>query len=115
MRRYLLPVVAMLLVWGASGPAAEPRARTCVDSAAFALPQRPYVALRRLEAENERSGRQGWLEVKTTFSEGSLVIEFLNEGGSEQIPQQGPARGARERTGAGRQASVGLGLQSTNV
>ncbi len=86
MRRYLLPVVAMLLVWGASGPAAEPRARTCVDSAAFALPQRPYVALRRLEAENERSGRQGWLEVKTTFSsEGSLVIEFLNEGGSEQI------------------------------
>jgi hypothetical protein len=76
----------MLLLWGSSGPAAELRERTCVDSSDFALPQKPYVAMRRLEAENERSGRQGWMEVRTTFTrEGTLAVEFLNEGGSEQI------------------------------
>lgn len=86
MRRYLLPVVAMLLLWGASGPAAQPSDRGCVDSADFALPQKPYVALRRLEAENQKSGRQGWMEVKTTLNkEGALAVEILNEGGSEQI------------------------------
>ncbi len=76
----------MLLLWGVSGPAAELRERTCVDSSDFAMPQKPYVAVRRLEAENERSGRRGWLEAKTTFTqEGTLAIEVLNEGGSEQI------------------------------
>ena len=85
MCRYFLPVAAMLLLAGTSGPAAEPRLRACVDRSDFALPQRPYVALRRLEAENERSGRHGWMEVKTTFKDGALFIEFLNEGGSDQI------------------------------
>jgi len=85
MGRYLLPVVATLLLVGASRPAAEFRERACVDSSDFALPQRPYVAMRHLEAENQKSGHQGWLEAKTTFTNGSLTVEFLNEGGSEQI------------------------------
>ena len=84
MRRYLLSSVAILLLWGASGPAAEPR--TCVETAGFAIPQRPYVALRRLEAENERSGRQGWMDVRTTLTkDGVFSVDFLDEGGSEQI------------------------------
>lgn len=85
MGRYLLSVVALILLCGPSGPAAEALARACVDNVDFAIPQRPYVAVRRLEAENERSGRSGWLEARTTFKDGTLSIEFLNEGGSEQI------------------------------
>jgi hypothetical protein len=85
MGRYLLPVAALLLLWGPSRPAAEALAPACADSVDLAIPQRPYVAVRRLEAENERSGRRGWLEAKTSFTDGTLSIQVLDEGGSEQI------------------------------
>jgi hypothetical protein len=84
----LLSVAALLLLCGPSRPAAETRARTCIDSVDLAIPWRPYVAVRRLEAGNERTGRHGWLDARTTFKDGALSIEFLGEGGSEHIRQR---------------------------
>jgi len=44
------------------------------------------VAFRRLEADNPKSGRQGWMEVRTTLgNDGLLSVEVLSEGGSDYI------------------------------
>jgi hypothetical protein len=69
----------------AAGPLANPPGDGCAD-AAFAAPQRPYVAFRRLEAGNLKSGRHGWMDVLTELgADGLLVVEVLNEGGSDYI------------------------------
>jgi hypothetical protein len=86
MRSITVPVVAAVLLLTTSGAIAEPIHPDCVETARYALPQRPYVAFRRLEAENTKSGKQAWMEVRTTLgSDGLLAVEVLAEGGSEQI------------------------------
>jgi hypothetical protein len=76
----------LCLLLTASATTAEPRVAGCVESAWQALPLRPYVAFRRLEAENAKTGRQAWMEVRTTLGgDGSLSVEVLAEGGSQQI------------------------------
>ena len=61
-------------------------AKSCVEAIGYPVTQRPHVAFRRLEAENPKSGRQGWLEVRTTLgNDGLLTIEVLSEGGSDYI------------------------------
>jgi hypothetical protein len=86
MRSNTVPFTAAILLLTAVGAAASSRGTTCAESAWYALPQRPYVAFRRLEAENAKSGKQAWMDVRTTVgSDGILVVEILAEGGSEQI------------------------------
>jgi len=69
----------------AAGPLASPPGDGCRD-AAFAAPQRPYVAFRRLEAGNPKSGKAGWMDVRTELgADGVLVVEVLDEGGSDYI------------------------------
>ena len=82
---------ATLLLLVASQAAAEPRgtgptAKSCVEPIGYPTTQRPYVAFRRLEADNPKSGRQGWMEVRTALGDdGLLTVEVLSEGGSEYI------------------------------
>ena len=86
MRFDTVPVVAAFLLLTAPAAVAEPGPPVCAESAWHALPQRPYVAFRRLEAENPKTGRQAWMEVRTAVGgDGVLMIEVLGEGGSEQI------------------------------
>jgi len=78
------PIVAAALLLAASRPDATPLSPTCTSG--YAVPQRPYVAMRRLEASNTKSGKEGWLEARTTLgADGQLAVEILDEGGSEQI------------------------------
>jgi hypothetical protein len=80
------PIVAAVLIVAVSRPAAEPFRPTCIETAGYAVPLRPYVALRRLEAENSKSGKEAWMDARTTLGDdGRLNVEILNEGGSEQI------------------------------
>lgn len=80
------PVVAAVLILSASRPAAEPFRSTCIETPGYAVPQRPYVAMRRLEAENSKSGKEAWMEARTALgADGRLAVEILDEGGSEQI------------------------------
>jgi hypothetical protein len=84
MSPHLAPVIVMLLVIATSAPADA--ASTCAEETPDLLPSIPYSAIRRLEAENRKTGRQGWMEVRTTFDrDGILTITVLSEGGSEQI------------------------------
>ncbi len=86
MRSHTVPFATAILLLTAVGAVASPRGTACAESAWYALPQRPYVAFRRLEAENAKSGKQAWMDVRTTVgSDGILVVEILAEGGSEQI------------------------------
>ena len=86
MRSDTVPVAAALILFAASTAVAEPRPPACAESAFYALPQRPYVAFRRLEAENPKTGRQAWMDVRTAVgADGVLVVDILAEGGSEQI------------------------------
>ena len=86
MRSDTVPVVAAFLLLTASAAVAEPRPSGCAESTFYALPQRPYVAFRRLEAENPKTGKQAWMEVRTAVgADGVLTIDVLGEGGSEQI------------------------------
>jgi hypothetical protein len=83
MRPQAAPVLAMLLVVAASASADPVQ---CADETPNLLPSVPYSAIRRLEAENKKSGRHGWMEVRTTLdSSGVLRVTVLSEGGSEQI------------------------------
>ena len=51
-----------------------------------APPLRSYVAIRRLEATNERHKKEAWLVARTELREdGSFVYRVLDEGGSELI------------------------------
>jgi hypothetical protein len=90
MTRYTATAATILLLV-ASQAAAEPRvsgatARSCVESIGYPTTQRPHVAFRRLEADNPKSGRQGWMEVRATLGDdGLLIVEVLSEGGSEYI------------------------------
>jgi hypothetical protein len=79
--------VATLLLLTAPGvAAAESADPACVSSQIAVAPQRQYVAVRRLEAQNPKSGRDGWMEARTTLgSDGRLTVEILAEGGSEYI------------------------------
>jgi hypothetical protein len=80
------PLVATVILLLVSGVMATPHSPGCGEATAFAAPQRPYVAFRRLEAENQKSGRQGWLDVRTELgTDGVLTVEVLDEGGSEYI------------------------------
>ena len=84
MSRHLAPVVAMLLVMTASASAEA--AAACSEETPDLLPSIPYSAIRRLEAENRKTGLQGWMEVRTTLDrDGILTVTVLSEGGSEQI------------------------------
>ena len=80
----LAPVLVMLLVMATSAPADA--ASACAEETPDLLPSIPYSAIRRLEADNRKTGRQGWMEVRTTLDrDGILTITVLSEGGSEQI------------------------------
>jgi hypothetical protein len=49
----------------------------------------PYVAVRHLEARTEKSGRQGWMDVRTTLTaDRRFIYEVLQEGGSNQIREK---------------------------
>jgi hypothetical protein len=77
---------ALVLMLAATVTAAADPAGACVDPPPELLPSTPYAAVRRLEAENKKSGKYGWMEVRTTLdSRGKLSVEVLEEGGSEQI------------------------------
>jgi hypothetical protein len=61
-------------------------ARSCVEAIGYPVTQRPHVAFRRLEADNPKSGRQGWMEVRTTLgNDGLLSVEVLAECGADYI------------------------------
>jgi hypothetical protein len=76
----------MLLASGASAAPAVAAASTCLEATPEMVPSIPYSAIRRLEAENKKTGRQGWMEVRTILDrDGRLTITVLSEGGSEQI------------------------------
>jgi hypothetical protein len=78
-------LVATAIFALAAGPRANPSGDVCGD-AVFAAPQRPYVAFRRLEAGNHKSGRAGWMDVRTELGvDGALVVDVLDEGGSDYI------------------------------
>ncbi len=84
MSPHLVPLIVMLLVMATS--ASADAASTCAEETPDLLPSIPYSAIRRLEAENRKTGRQGWMEVRTTLDrDGILTITVLAEGGSEQI------------------------------
>jgi len=84
MQPHFAPVLVMLLVTAASAWA-DPAA-PCADPPPDLLPSTPYSAIRRLEAENKKTGKHGWMEVRTVLdANGLLTIEVLAEGGSEQI------------------------------
>ena len=82
-------VVLMLPLPASAGPLSSPGtagARSCVEAIGYPVTQRPHVAFRRLEADNPKSGRQGWMEVRTTLgNDGLLSVEVLSEGGSDYI------------------------------
>jgi hypothetical protein len=69
----------------AQGPAvAQPQA--AVLPFRVEPPLRSYVAIRRLESENERHNKEAWLVARTELREdGSFHYEVLEEGGSEFI------------------------------
>jgi hypothetical protein len=80
------PLVATVILLLVSGVMATPHSTGCGEATAFAAPQRPYVAFRRLEAENLKSGRQGWMDVRTELgTDGLLKVDVLDEGGSDYI------------------------------
>ena len=89
-------LVATAVLGLAAGTLASPLDTRCGDATAYAAPQRPYVAIRRLEAENRKSGRQGWMDVRTELgADGLLTVEVLDEGGSDYIRNR-VLRGALE-------------------
>jgi hypothetical protein len=79
-------LIAAVLLVAASQSSAQPGRSTCIETPAYAAPPRPYVAMRRLEAENGKTGKEAWMDARTTLgTDGRLAVEILNEGGSEQI------------------------------
>ena len=60
-------------------------------------PVRSYVAIRRLESDNQRHQQEAWLVVRTELKEdGAFTWQVLDEGGSEFIRNRVLRRGARE-------------------
>ncbi len=67
---------------------AQSEATPQVESLPFRVdpPLRSYVAIRRLESENERHNKEAWLVARTELRpDGSFHYEVLEEGGSEFI------------------------------
>jgi hypothetical protein len=67
---------------------AEPAAASPTVSTPFKPepPVRSYVAIRRLESDNQRHHKEAWLVVQTELKEdGSFTWQVLEEGGSELI------------------------------
>lgn len=85
MGRFLLTASAAVLIGGAAPVMSAPSTPLCGAAAGGALLPRAYVAVRRLEARTERSGKHAWMDVRTTFIDGQFAYEVLQEGGSEQI------------------------------
>ena len=84
--RFRAPLVVTVVLSLVSGVMATPHSTGCGEATAYAAPQRPYVAFRRLEAENQKSGRQGWMDVRTELgTDGVLKVDVLDEGGSDYI------------------------------
>ena len=68
MRSNTVPFATAILLFTALGAVASPRGAACAESAWYALPQPPDVAFRRLEAENAKSGKHAWMDVRTTLA-----------------------------------------------
>jgi hypothetical protein len=84
MHPHVASMIVMLLV--AATPTSADPAPACVDPPPELLPSTPYSAIRRLEAENKKTGKQAWMEVRTVLdADGVLTVSVLSEGGSEQI------------------------------
>lgn len=83
------PVLAAALVMlGASPSAALAQDAPQLTALPFrpAPPLRSYVAIRRLEATNERHKKEAWLVARTELRpDGTFVYQVLDEGGSELI------------------------------
>ena len=66
MTRFLLTASAAILIGGATPVMSAPSTPACGDAAGGTLLPRAYVAVRRLEARTERSGKHAWMDVRTT-------------------------------------------------
>jgi hypothetical protein len=83
-----LSVAATVVVAGFVGAAAQPpNPATAVHQ--FLQREEPrllqYLAVRRLEAQNERFKASGWLEACTELRSGGFAFQVLAEGGSDYI------------------------------
>jgi hypothetical protein len=89
MTKILLTASAAAVIAGATPGATAPSltAPACGPAAGTLAPP-AYVAIRRLEARIERSGKQAWMDVRTTSERGRFTYEVLQEGGSEQIRER---------------------------
>jgi hypothetical protein len=99
MTRCLLTTSAAVMLGSTLPTFGATSAPFCGANAATPTRASAYVAVRRLEARTERSGRYGWMEVRTTYTgDRRFTYEVLQEGGSEQIRRKAllPAL-ARER------------------
>ena len=86
MSRYLLSASAAVILGGTLPALGASSAPYCGAAAADTPSARAYVAVRRLEARTERSGKYGWMDVRTTYtSDGRFSYEVLQEGGSDQV------------------------------
>jgi hypothetical protein len=90
--RLLAGACLMLAVTTTLVPPAHAQGSAAVQPQAAVLPfrveppLRSYVAIRRLESENERHHKEAWLVARTELREdGSFHYEVLDEGGSEFI------------------------------
>ena len=86
MTRHLLTASAAVFLSAATPAFGGAIVPWCGADAGSAPPATPYVALRHLEARTEKSGRQGWMDVRTTLTrDGRFIYEVLQEGGSDQV------------------------------
>lgn len=86
MTRCLLTASAAVILGGTMPALGASSAPSCGGAAATPPPARAYVAVRRLEARIERSGKHGWMDVRTTYGgDGRFTYEVLQEGGSDQV------------------------------
>lgn len=90
MTRTLLTASAAALIAGATPGAGAPvpAVPACGPSAGPAAEPPAYVAIRHLEGRIERSGKHGWMDVRTSVDRGHLTYQVLQEGGSEQIRER---------------------------
>lgn len=83
------PVLAVALVMLGAAPSVAPaQNQPQLTAVPFrpAPPLRSYVAIRRLEATNERHNKEAWLVARTELRpDGTFVYRVLDEGGSEVI------------------------------
>ena len=75
MRQFLLSASTAVLIGGVAPVMSAPSTPICGDAAGGALLPRAYIAVRRLEARTERSGKHGWMDVRTTLTDGQFAYE----------------------------------------